>query len=121
MMGSGLTKVWNVSEQEVEFTYVFGEKDELLLVLFQGPINPKMIPILENCENDIKTKNQKILIFVFRDVPTFMPGPHINLAKIQKVARDAGKLVGVCGLRPDIKSVLLGLGIVRENEIFNNI
>jgi hypothetical protein len=30
-------------------------------------------------------------------------------------------LIGLCGMKPDLKSSMILAGIVRENELFNNI
>ncbi len=104
-----------------EFAYIFGEKDELLIVLLQGKIMSKDIATLEKCASEISEKSQKIVLFSFRDVPTFIPGAHSAFAKIQKQIRDAGKLMASCSMRPEIKIILLQSGIVRDAEMFNNI
>ena len=104
-----------------EFTYILGEKEDLLLVLFQGKFSHEAEPVLEKLDLEIQDKPQSIVLFVFRDVSGFMPGPHVNFAKTQKAIRDAGKLVGICSLKPEVRNILLKRGVVRESEIFNNI
>ena len=110
-----------MAAQSNDFTYFFGEKDDLLLVLFQGKILSKDVPALEECETRILEKPQKIVLFFFRDVSVFFPGTHPTFTKMQKSIREKGKLIGICSLKPDIKAVLLQAGIIRESEIFNNI
>lgn len=103
------------------FKYVLGEKDDLLLVLFCGKIGAKEVPVLEECEGLIKEKPQPIVIISFRDLNALNPGSHATIARFQKTIRDEGKILGLCSIRPEIKTLLLSSGIIRENEIFNNI
>lgn len=104
-----------------EFNYVFGEKEDVLLVLFQGGLSGKEVPLLEQCESELKTKSAKIIIFVFRDVPRFIPGAHPTFVRIQKNLRDSGKVIGNCNLSPEVKESLRVNGIVRGSEIYNSI
>jgi anti-anti-sigma regulatory factor len=103
------------------FKYVLGEKDDLLLVLFCGKLGSREVPILEECEQVAKDKPQPIVIISFRDLAQLNPGAHATIARLQKTIRDKGKILGLCSLKPDVKNLLLSSGIVRENEIFNNI
>lgn len=104
-----------------EFTYIFGEKDDLLIILLQGKITSKDVSLLDQCANEILEKNHKIVLFFFRDLLSFIPAAHPSFAKIQKTLREKNKLLGMCSLKPDLKMVLLQEGIIRESEIFNNL
>lgn len=110
-----------MAKSRTDFTYIFGEKDDLLLVLLQGELLAKDISALEQIESEIKEKSHKIVLFFFRDLSVFIPAAHAPFVKIQKALRDMGKLIGVCSLRPEIKLILLQSGIIRESEIFSNI
>lgn len=104
-----------------EFKYVLGEKDDALLILFYGKMNSRELVELEKCKLEVADKPQKIIIMNFRDVTACMPAVHTFFVKFQKMFRDSGRLVGLCGLNPDVKFALLSSGIIRENEIYNNI
>jgi anti-anti-sigma regulatory factor len=103
------------------FKYVLGEKDDLLLILLCGKIGAKEVPILEECELTSKDKPQPIVIISFRDLDSLNPGAHSAIAKFQKTIRDSGKILGLCSIKPEVKTLLLSSGIIRESEIFNNI
>lgn len=104
-----------------DFRFVMGEKPELVVVLFYGKIAAREIEFLQDIEKQLKEKTQPIILLNLRDVAVLLPAAHQFLAKFQKGIRDNGKLLGICGLHPDIKTSLLLAGIVREVEIFNNI
>ena len=104
-----------------EFTYVFGEKGELLIVLFCGKMTGRSVEALERCEAELYQKPHQIILFSFRDVKGVMPAVHIALARIQKELRAKDKFIGLCSLHPEMKSSLLMSGIIRESEIYNNI
>lgn len=106
---------------EISFRYVLGEKEELVLIVLYGRLSGRDIGTLEEIENILNQKSQPILLLNFHDVTSFMPAAHQCFAKFQKRMRDKGKLIGICGLRPDVKQSILQSGIVRENEIYNNI
>ena len=108
-------------DEKIDFKYVLGEKEGVQLILFYGRINARVVPVLEECEKELKDKPHKILILNFHDVANLAPAAHIFFTKFQKTVRDAGKLLGVCGLRPDVKTSLLLAGIIRESELYNNI
>ena len=102
-------------------TYVFGEKDNLLIVILCGSMNGKELSALEQCCGEIATKTQKAIILSFRDVSNIFPASFIALAKIQKTIRDSGRFVALASIKPELKTPLLFSGIVRESEMFNNI
>jgi anti-anti-sigma regulatory factor len=113
--------IWRNILTNSKFTYIFGEKDDLLLVLLQGELRAQDISTLEQIEAEIKEKPHKIVLFFFRDLSVFIPAVHAPFVKIQKALRDMGKLIGICSLRPEIKLILLQSGIIRESEVFSNI
>ena len=107
--------------ERIDFKYVLGEKEDVVILMLYGKIGSREIPILEECEKELKSKSQKIIILNFHDVAVFMPAAHTFFAKFQKTFRDSGRLFGLCSLRPDIKSSLLLAGIIRESELYSNI
>lgn len=106
---------------ELNFNYVLGEKDTVLLVILTGKITGRETELLEAMTEEISKKTQPIVIFSLRDLESFMPGGFIQFAKLQKGLRDQKRLIGIASLRPEIKKTLLMAGIIRESEIFNNI
>jgi anti-anti-sigma regulatory factor len=104
-----------------EFKIVTGEKDDTVIVLLFGQIRSQEVQELEKMQNFLIEKTQPTVIISFRDVVQFMPGAHPSFARIQTALRKAGKLITLCSFRPEIKSMLLQAGVVRESEMFNNI
>jgi len=100
--------------------YVFGVKDELLLIVFSGKMTGRELPILEKFESEIQAKTQSIVLFSFKDVSSVMPAAHSTLTRVQKAIRDQGKVIGLCSLKVEYKKTLLMSGIIRESEIFND-
>lgn len=110
-----------MEESGHEFDYMFGNKEDLLIVLLQGKIAAKDLPVVEQCESEILEKTEHVILFFFRDVASILPAAFPTLARMQKAIRDKGKVVGICSLKPEIKTALLQAGIIRESEVFNNI
>src|ERR1700722_17466830 len=108
-------------DEKTDFRFVLGESGCVQLILLYGKIKAQAVPVLEECEQKLRDMPFKILLLNFHDVAFVMPAAHVFLAKFQKTLRDGGKLVGICGLRPEVKTSLLLAGIIRETELFNNI
>ena len=100
---------------------ICGEKDNLLIVILCGRIRGQEVPKLEELEAKILGSNHELILCNFRDVATLMPGAHGPFAKFQQSIRSAGKLLGICSLKPEMKAALLQSGLVRESELFNNV
>ena len=111
----------NTPNPNEEFKYVFGEKEELVIILFYGNLDAKAIPTLEKCGLELKEKTQPVVLLSFRELLSLKPPAHPDFAKFQKNIRDSNKRIGVCGFRPDVKELLVLKGIVRGGEIFNNV
>ncbi len=104
-----------------DFNYVIGEKDDLIVILFYGRITSKELPVLHTCATKLEEKTQSIFLFNFRDVTAFHSGVHPFFVNFQKRLRETGKFIGVCGLQPEVRAVLMSAGIVRDSELYYNI
>src|SRR5438105_4820838 len=109
------------NEVPAAFKYVLGEKEDVVLCLFYGKLGAREVPILEQAEKELKDKPQGLILLAFRDLESFNPGAHQAFVQFQKALRDSGKLLGLCSLRPEVKKILMALGMIRDAEIFNNI
>lgn len=106
---------------EIGFKYVFGEKDEVVIVLLYGSIGSREVSQLEKLEDELKSKTPPLVVFNFRDLSAFHPAGFSVFARIQKTIRDSKKTLGLCGLKPDVKRMLSSAGIIRELEVYNNV
>jgi anti-anti-sigma factor len=110
-----------LEKQGSDFEIVTGEKEDILIVLFIGQIRAQEVSELEGLLSMLIEKTQTSIIISFRDVTQFLPAAHGAFTRIQTSLRKAGKLLALASFRPEIKSMLLQAGVLRESEIFNNI
>ena len=103
-----------------EFEYVIGEKEDVVIILFQGRIGGREAPSFETLAEELKGKSQTNLIFDFRNVSHILPATNAMFAKFLRSLRDANKVVAFSSLKPDFKNIMIA-GIIKKSEIFNNI
>lgn len=110
-----------VGMSEVDLQYVLGEKDDLLIVLFTGQMSSRAVSVIENCLLEVQKRQQKVVLFSFRDVKSVMPGVHVALTKLQKTVRDEKRILGLCFLTNEARASLIMAGIIRESEIYASV
>jgi hypothetical protein len=104
-----------------ELSYSLGEKEDVIVILFSGKIRAQDIPALEQLHKELTSKPQPIFIFDFKKVYVFEPEAYRALGELLKSIRAANKIGGISDLHVDFKNTMLHAGIIRENEVFNNV
>lgn len=105
----------------INFRYVLGEKDEVTVVLLYGKISGNEASQLEKLGEELKVKKPPIILMNFRDLSELAPSGYTVFTQLQKTLRNAKKLLGLCGLKPDVKMSLSSAGIIRLSEVYNNV
>lgn len=71
-------------------------------------------------KNALKNLSQFFIIY-FREVTSVKTSSHRIFALMQKMIRDKMGFIRICGLHPNIKKEFLDSGIVKDEEICDNI
>lgn len=101
--------------------YFFAEKDNFVLVLFVGAINEENLPTLAKFEKELMEKNARCCAFYFRDVIEMHMGTTPALIRLQENARAKFGKILLSSLKPSFKDILLQRGIIRRNELTDNL
>lgn len=104
-----------------EFNYLFAEQKEYCVISFLGAMNKGALVPLEECAKRVQECDGEYFVLNFREVPSVEKRVYRHLVKIQNVIRgEKISKLKVCGVNPNIKSLLIDDGIIRENEIVDN-
>lgn len=111
------------SEQALELTYFIAEKGSVLVVSFVGSLNRESPLVLEKCLGEILAKPAAdAVILHFREVPDQLCGSILpTFARLQKAIRAKPAQLRLSGLRPTPKKFLIDQGLVRLEELANNV
>lgn len=110
------------TEDRVEFDYFISEKNEFLVVSFLGKIDNNCLDKLSNLKQEILSKEQvKFVVLNFRDSIDIVGEAIQAFTHFQKDIRAKPAELRVCGLNPNIKDKLIRLGLLRGNEIVDNL
>jgi anti-anti-sigma regulatory factor len=109
--------------QEIpKLSYFLSEKKGILIVSLIGPLNRSGREVLEACSKDILASGARWVILNFRDVgaeiETFLIPA---LAQLQKDIRKKPADLRIAGLHPGLRHTLEGRGVLRQQEISNNL
>lgn len=87
-----------------------------------GPMNDSSMPMLSDLRREIaKNTDAKVIVMSVRDVPEISGDAIQFLAQLQKFIRERPSEIRFCGMKPVLKSKLLSRGIIRTNEVFDNL
>jgi anti-anti-sigma regulatory factor len=95
--------------------------ESILVVTFAGAMAPSSVQTLQRCREELAVaKLPEFVILYFRDVPTVSIDAVQILAQMQRDIRLKCPL-SICSLRPETRDKLLAMGILRQNEMSNNL
>lgn len=115
-------------QQPGELSYFISEKaissqnSTLLLIALAGPINRSNASVLDRLIEEIDKKSAGWVVINMRDVGHSMERTQFSVfAKLQKTIREKPAELKLCSIHPDLKKTLQDAGLLRQNEISNNL
>src|SRR4051812_12651649 len=102
--------------------YFLSVKGPVAVVSFAGRLTREAEGVLAQCGNELLAKQPKHVILYLRDI-----GNRIELAalpafaRMQKQIREMPSDLKLCSLHPEVKRLLEDKGLLRLNEITNNL
>lgn len=103
-------------EAIMEFEYKFLTKNNFTIITFKGRMSKEAKESLLQCQQELLALDSKVVIFLFKDVPTVDQVVNRELAILQQEVRKSKQLFLV-GINKNLKLLLLEKGILRQNEI----
>lgn len=108
--------------QHPKLSYYLAEKHSVLIVTWVGPWVRANAAVFEEASQAILSSKASWVILNCRDVPPLMDRTlEPPLARLQKALREGKKEVRVASLHPDLRKILIERGIVRVQEIHDNL
>ena len=99
-----------------DFMYKIITKNDLVIVAFKGVMNKNAKDQLETCLQELSSFESKIVVLLFKEVPTVEISVLRELSFIQHETRKKNKLFLV-DLRSRLKQFLYDKGVIRLVEI----
>lgn len=103
------------------FEYFMSEKDGIVVATLVGDLTPGVVPLLEQCRLELESKKDlKLVVLYFRDVNVIESEVIHAFTHLQKSARSKAVL-RLSSIKPHIRENLLRMGIVRKQELADNL
>lgn len=97
--------------------YSISEKNEYLVVSFEGSMTRLTAEVLERCVEDVIKRSAKRVVLNFQAIQQIGPGAVPALVRIQKCIRDRrGGGVRLCSMRNEVRKFLVDAGAARIQE-----
>lgn len=106
-----------MNDNSKDFTYKITSKNDFVVVSFKGQMNKHAKDQLETCLQELISFDSKIIILLFKDIPTIDGAVLRQLTLIQQEIRKKNKRLALTGLSTILKNFLYDKGIIRLNEI----
>ena len=107
---------------ELDFEYFISEKNGFVVASLIGTIGANVEAKLRELQESLAQRQEaKRVAINLRDVSSISKDCIPLLAMMQKTVRDKNASLRVCGLKPEIKEQLEKAGILRPNEISDNL
>lgn len=102
--------------------FFISEQKHIVIATLVGALDRKCASTLEECGQEIRRRNPRWVILNFRDVTKeFDPSLVPFLARIQKETRALPSELRLAALHPELRKVLVGHGILRQEELCDNL
>ncbi|MFL5814934.1 MAG: STAS domain-containing protein [Bdellovibrionia bacterium] len=106
-----------LSEKEV-----VSQKSVILLISLAGPINRSNAAVLDKLIEELEKRSPGWVVLNLRDVGSSIERTQYPaFAKLQKTVRDKGAELKICSVHPNLRTTLVDAGLLRVNEITNNL
>lgn len=106
----------------MDFEYFISEKNGFLVASLIGTIGAHVEEKLRELQESLAHRPEaKKVAINFRDVSSISKECIPLIAMMQKTVRDKNASLRVCGLKPELKEQLDKAGILRPNEISDNL
>lgn len=109
---------------ELCFQYFLSDKKPILIVTMVGRMNFMAVQTLLKCKAEINRLSQKenarFVVFYCRDVELITGDAISVLTQMQAEIRARDCSLNICSLRPEIRERLVNMGVVRRNELTDN-
>jgi anti-anti-sigma regulatory factor len=101
--------------------YLISEKGKVLVVVFLGAFSEENAPAIEKCQKELLEHSGRYCIFYFRDVIQMSVSATPAFIRLQESAREQFGKISLCSLKPSFRDLLVSKGIVRHDELANNL
>lgn len=105
-----------------EFKYSIAQQKEIFVVSFVGILNGRAAKKIEECLGRLQESQCRLLVINFREATHIEPTAYRHLVQLQhSIRKNEGSILRLCGFNPTCKSLLTDNGIIRGNELSDNI
>lgn len=104
-----------------EFSYTIVEKNQNIIVTFNGDMGRDAVEKLDDCQRRLVSMSGTNFIIYFRSVDKIEHSVFRNLTLLQKSLRDKNFPLWLVGLRPHLKALLNEKGLIRLSETTKSI
>lgn len=109
------------SEEEL-FKFMISEQGQVCLIVLIGDLGLKNKESYTECINQIKESKCRFFVINLREVELIPRASHRFLVQLQREVREKeGSKIRVCCVNPKFKPELTDHGIIRNQEIANNV
>lgn len=102
--------------------YYIASKGQLIIITFVGSFK-NCQEVVEQCSKEITEHSCGVhnCIIYARDISEVHANSYRDLVQLQNTLRSYFNVIKVCSLHPSIKNILLAAGVVRMEELTNNL
>jgi anti-anti-sigma regulatory factor len=102
--------------------YFIAEKNQVMIASYVGRLTHENREIFAKSQKDISESQAKYVILYFRDAGQELDKSLVPIfAQLQKIIRDKGIPFRLCSLHPELRRFLDSQGLLRPNEVTNNL
>lgn len=105
-----------------EFKFLIAQQKSVCVVSLIGLLDDNATAKIQECQEQLQTAGCHFLLLNFRDVIEIKPTTHRHLIQLQHSIRSIkGQAVRLCGVRPAWQVSLVENGVIRKEEIVDNV
>ena len=109
-------------ETSSNLQYFIAEKNAVLIVSWIGEFTHQTSSIIDKCREEIAKSGAKWVIFNLRDLKPDMDKITVPVfARLQKNIREKPAVLRLTSLHPNLRSFLQEQGVLRPDEVANNL
>lgn len=108
-------------EDQKSFSYSFSQKNNMLVVSFNGEMTAQILAALEACRQELSKKEVSCVVFYFQDVEGMSSEAISLLAQMQREIRAKPAELRLCSLKENLRTKLIRMGVVRGLEVVDDL
>ena|SRR5579885_271496 len=101
--------------------FFISEKNSIVVLSLAGLLYKDSIPVLSDAQSEVVSKSPKWVLLLLNDLSGIDPSALSALTRLQKAIRDIPAKLRICGLNPKLKSLLEEKGLLRRDELVENL